>query len=137
MPDTDCLPRRGDCHSYHPGHQVHAIHAKRVGQTPWGWRDAVVVEAVDRVLTVEYLQGGRAVLWHHVPLGHELPPGSPLRVHERYYVIGAPLGWLNVLVTEGIGAVPEPEEPMLWAPEATWGVADLSTGRAIPLDHLD
>ena len=30
------------CRSYLPGHHTHWIHAKHVGRTPWGWRDAVV-----------------------------------------------------------------------------------------------
>jgi hypothetical protein len=33
--------------------------------------------------------------------------------------------------------VPDPENPEVWAQETTAGVVDLSTGRALPLDHLD
>ena len=35
----------------------------------------------------------------------------------------------------GVGSVPEPEQPDLWSGEITVEVADLSTGRALPMDH--
>ncbi len=52
-------------------------------------------------------------LWHHEPLSGQVDVGDPVRVHEQYYVLGGPFGWLNVIIKGGLGAVPEPAEPAL------------------------
>ena len=57
-----------------------------------------------------------------------------MRVHEQYYVLGGPFGWVNVVVTGGLGAVPEPADPSAWDGQVTGGVQDLSTGRGLALD---
>jgi hypothetical protein len=103
---------------------------------PWGWRDAVVTDIDGHWLTVEYLQEPAVLrLWHHEQLGAEIAVGGPVRVHEQYYVIGGPFGWLNVVVRRGLGPVPAPPKPAAWAAEMTGGVQDLATGRALALDH--
>ena len=136
MVNAKCPGVRGYCPWYSDGHAIHAIHARRVGETPWGWRDAVVAEADGRTLMVDYLLfDGGATVWHHFSLEEELPVGSLLRVHERFHVIGAPIGWLNVRLDQGIGAVPEPDNASLWRPESSPAVVDLGSGRAIALDH--
>jgi len=123
------------CRSFHPGHHTHWIHARRLGETPWGWRDAVVREVDGCSITVVYLDGGRPVrLWHHEPLTDELEVGGPVRLHEQYYALGSPLGWLNVVVRGGRGPVPVPADPAAWEDETTGGVQDLRTGRAVALD---
>lgn len=138
QPVRDCLVAPGHCQAYWPGHNTHWIHAKHVGRTPWGWRDAVVTGISDRWISVAYVAESTQVrLWHHDHLGGEVVVGDPVRVHEEYYVLGGPFGWLNVVVEGGLGAVPRPKEPRLWADETTGGVQDLSTGRALALDHLD
>lgn len=78
---------------------------------------------------------GAAVLWHHRSLEAEISVGEPLRAHERYYVIGAPMGWLSVRVESGIGPVPEPPDISLWSAEQSFAVVDLATGRGIAVDH--
>ena len=136
---TPCVVRDDDfCRSYLPGHHTHWIHAKHVGRTPWGWRDAVVTGIDAGWTTVTYVEGGRPVrLWHHVDLGAELAVGGPVRVHERYYVLGGPFGWVNVVVEGGLGPVPEPADPAAWADRVTAGVQDLGTGRGLALDWPD
>ena len=117
MPDlTPCVVRDDDfCRSFLPGHHTHWIHAKHVGRTPWGWRDAVVTGVDGGWTTVAYVESGHAVrLWHHVELAAELAVGAPVRVHEGYYVLGGPFGWVNVVVDGGLGPVPEPADPAAW-----------------------
>lgn len=127
----------GPCQLYGPGHNTHWIHAKQVGRTPWGWRDGVVARIDRRWLTVEYVaEPGRLRLWHHTSMRPEIDVGALVRVHEGYSVLGGPFGWLNVLVEGGLGAVPEPVEPAMWDGMITGGVQDLSTGRALALDHV-
>ena len=127
---------RGQCQMFWAGHNTHWIHAKHIGRTPWGWRDAIVTSVGYRWVAVEYLhEPARLRLWHHESLTAEIQTGDPVRVHEQYYVLGGPFGWLNVVVAGGLGEVAEPAEPRLWADEMTGGVQDLSTGRALALDH--
>ena len=136
---TPCVAGDGaHCSSYRPGHSTHWIHAKQVGRTPWGWRDAVVSGIDGRWITVTYVEAGQQVrLWHHAGLTGELKVGAPVRLHEQYYVLGGPFGWLNVVVEGGLGPVPEPEDPAAWQEQVTGGVQDLGTGRALALDWLD
>ena len=136
---TPCVVRDDDfCRSYLPGHHTHWIHAKHIGRTPWGWRDAVVTGVDGGWTTVTYVESGRPVrLWHHVDLADELSIGAPVRLHEGYYVLGGPFGWVNVVVEGGLGAVPEPADPTTWADQVTGGVQDLGTGRGLALDWLD
>lgn len=136
---TPCVVRdRGYCESFLPGHHTHWIHAKHIGRTPWGWRDAVVRSLDGQWITVTYVESGRQVeLWHHAELAEEVELGAPVRVHEQYYVIGGPFGWLNVVVQGGQGAVPEPADVTAWQAQMTGGVQDLGTGRALALDWLD
>ena len=123
------------CATYWPGHNTHWIHARKVGETPWGWRDAVVSAIDGRWITVVYVDGAHEVqLWHHEELAGELEVGAPVRLHERYHVLGGPFGWLNVEVRGGLGPVPEPEDTAAWEHRMTGGVQDLSTGRALALD---
>ncbi len=137
---TPCVVRDGgQCQGYQPGHNTHWIHAKHVGRTPWGWRDAVVRRLDGCWITVTYLEGGHEVrLWHHDELAGELGAGAPVRLHEQYSVLGGPFGWLNVVVSGGLGQVPAPTDAEAWEREMTGGVQDLGTGRALPLDwHRD
>ncbi len=133
-----CQKTSGHCQLYWAGHNTHWIHAKHIGRTPWGWRDAAVTGIDGRWLTVDYvLDSGTLRLWHHTALRAELPVGSPVRVHEQYYVLGSPLGWLNVIIEGGPGPVLKPMVPAPRAGQTTGGVQDLATGRALALDHVD
>jgi hypothetical protein len=136
---TPCAALNGEpCELYFPGHVTHWIHAKNVGRTPWGWRDAVVSSVDGGWITVSYLESGRQVrLWHHAELAGEVGAGAPVRLHEQYYVLGGPFGWLNVVVRGGLGPVPAPADPAGWERQMTGGVQDLSTGRALALDWVD
>lgn len=133
-PGEDVDPRRcageGACRSYRPGHLLHFIHAGRISRTPWGWRDAVVREiSTDNVAVVDYLDGsGTAEIWQHRDLSVAAPPGMPVRLHERYYALAAGRAVLNVLLLRGIGPVPEPASPDLWAGEGEVIAVDLATG---------
>jgi hypothetical protein len=115
---------------------MHWIHTNRIGKTPWGWRDGTVSDVDNRWLTVRYLHEPASVrVWHHESLADVVASGSPVRVHEEYYALGGPFGWVNVIVEGGQGQVPAPEDPSLWAAEVTVGVTDLATGRALSMDH--
>ena len=131
---TPCiLGGNGFCQSYHPGHNVHVIHAGKVGESPWGWRDGVVtsVEA-SGWLTVEYTsEGGRVEAWHHQDLVAELPVGTPVRVHEQWRMLASPEAWLHLSIAAGPGPVEKPAFVELWDDQVTYGVVDLSTGRAV------
>lgn len=131
-----CTPSdRVPCTSYAAGHNVHFIHAKHVGRTPWGWRDGVVTAHGGDTLAVRYVETDHEVrVWHHRALP-ALELGSPVRVHEEYYVVGGPFGWLSVVLTGGLGAVPEPADPEEWAPQMVRAVVNLATGVGIPMDH--
>lgn len=57
-------------------------------------------------------------------------------MHEQYHVLGGPFVWVNVVLTGGLGRVPEPAEPRLWAAQVVAPVVDLATGRGVAMDHL-
>lgn len=75
--------------------------------------------------------------WHHDGLTNVLKVGSPVRLHEGFRALAGTFGWVLLFVSEGVGAVEKPTAPELWDDQVTGGVVDLSTGRALPLDHLD
>ncbi|MCD6640176.1 MAG: hypothetical protein LT071_09715, partial [Nocardioides sp.] len=115
---TPC-PTNG-CAVYRAGHLIHVIHARRIGQTPWGWRDGVVVEIEGQEFVLAYLEqdADPIVAWHHRPwLFAGLTAGEPVRVHEEHGVVGTASGWFSAVITGGIGPVATPAEPGLWAPE--------------------
>jgi hypothetical protein len=117
---------------------MHHIHARLTGESPWGWRDAQVLAANGHVLHLTYLlEPGRPRVWHHAPLAPQCPPGTPVRLHERFSVLGTPAGWIHVVVEDGVGAVPVPDNPDLWAAERKHGAVNLATGTGLALDHPD
>lgn len=120
----------GACRSYRPGHLMHLIHAGFVGRTPWGWRDAVVREiGPDNVAVLDHLDGsGAAEIWQHHDLSVAAPPGTPVRLHERYHALAAGRAVLSVLLLRGVGPVPEPALPELWAGEGEMIVVSGATG---------
>lgn len=125
------------CVSYRPGHHLHFIHAKHLGQSPWGWRDGVVVAVDGRHVEVDYVVAeGRAMLWHHQPLDGLVGPDALVRVHEELHALGGPFGWLDVAIVSGIGPVPLPEDTSAWAGERRIAVTDVRSGRAVAVDHL-
>ena len=126
----------GDCAVYRPGHQVHFIQARHVGQSPWGWRDAVVTSVYGLTAHLSYVDHDAAPrVWHHRSLAGVLEPGAPVRLHERLHVLGSPAGWFCVRVEDGLGPAPAPDAPELWADQVSVGVVDLSTGVAWATDH--
>ena len=121
------------CHSGGYGHEMHWIHGMRIAERPWGWRDGGVrrVEA-DGWIDVRYLhEVGGARSWHHRDLTRQLPSGTPVQVHEQYQALAGPAGLLTAAVAAGLGPVPEPAEPQLWAVEATVVVHDNATGQNV------
>jgi hypothetical protein len=137
MPETIAGCRDKKCGSFHGGHQVHPIQARKVGETPWGWRDAIVTAVDGLVVQVAYLghDDARPVVWHHRSLAEVLAPGDPVRLHEQYFVLGCPAGWFSVYVEGGLGPVPTPQAPELWAGQTSAGIVDVGTGIALPTDH--
>lgn len=136
---SECI-HHGDsvCQAYWPGHNMHWIHARKIGESPWGWRDGVMsASSADGFVTIAYaLDIGCVWAWHHDPVVAKLAPGTPVRVHEGLYALSSPLGWVNLLISSGLGATPAPLETDPWQAEVTGGVVDLATGRALPLDHV-
>ena len=130
-----CSTSGRNCGSFRPGHNMHVIPATRVGGTPWGWRDATVIEVEPNGRLVMAYAGRATPLtaWHHVDLTAELWPGCVVEVHEQYGALAGPLGWISVKVKGGIGPVPAPRDVTPWLDQMTSGVVDLSTGRGIEL----
>lgn len=138
LPEAIASCQGSQCRSFRPGHHVHPIHAKRVGHTPWGWRDAVVTRIDGLKVSLAYLnEPGAPDVWHHRPhLADALAVADPVRLHEQYYVVGSPSGWYSVVIDGGIGAVPEPDDLGAWLNHVSGGVVDLRTGIALATDHL-
>lgn len=135
----ECIVGNGYCQIYHPGHNMHFIHAQYVGRTPWGWRDGVVDYLTpEGWAVVRYLfEDGAARVWHHAKLAKFVKPGDSVRLHEQDHALGGPFGWVNVAVQGGLGPVPEPADVQAWAQKTTAGVVSLSTGRGLATDHVD
>lgn len=137
VPGEEAAPCRDRCGTYRDGHDLHAIQAKLIGQTPWGWRDAVLMSVDGQTIELAYVhEHARPTLWHHRVLGRLLRPGEPVRLHEQYRALGTPHGWYSVRISNGLGAVPEPEDRDAYATRTCWGAVDLATGVAIALDHV-
>src|SRR5512139_382442 len=125
------------CASYAPGHHMHPIHARKLGESPWGWRDGVVSSVADDEVVVDYVTvNGQAVLWHHADLESILSSGTLVRVHEELHALGGTFGWLNVAVAEGLGPVPTPDDTSAWRAEMRIAITDVRSGRAVAVDHL-
>ena len=117
--------------NYNNGFDIHFIQAKLAGHRPWGWRDGVVTTYAAGVATIDYLsEPGNIELWHSRDLG--LATGSAVRVHEGVHVLDTGRGWWSVEVRAGgLGAVPEPDHPELWAAERQVVVTEVATGRGV------
>lgn len=132
-----------ECRRYQRGHLMHAIHAKWVGLTPWGWRDAVVTGTDGLTVSLEYVDvPGAPTVWHHRgDLVDSVEVGDPVALHEEYWALSVQTRWFGVAIRDGVGNVPEPsrDEQAWWqrhvgtTPVAT----DLATGIGLPLDHPD
>ena len=123
-------------HDYAHGFDMHVIQAGLAARRPWGWRDGLVTSYAEGVAVVDYVsEPGTIEVWHSRDLS--LAPGSAVRVHEGVHVLDTGGGWWNVLVRAGgLGAVPEPEHPELWAGEEQVVVTEVATGRGVtpPID---
>ena len=65
---------------------MHQIHARHIGQSPWGWRDALVVRVEGLFLTLRYLaEDVEFTAWHHAEL--PLMPGDPVRVNQSHSAV--------------------------------------------------
>lgn len=116
---------------YSPGHLMHHIQASHLGREPWGWRDGVVRSSGDGTHRLDYVHEDGSITVYSAILD-ELEVGLPVRVHEDLHALSATGTWYNVLVlTPGLGAVPTPIAPELWAAEASVGVVDLAAGAGV------
>lgn len=100
---------------YSPGHHMHFIHAGRIAATPWGWRDGVVRSSDDAGHhVIDYaLEPGHIEVWSE--FCPQLQPGTPVRVHERYWAMDVAGNWFNVRKdSPGLGPVPEPDDLTPW-----------------------
>ncbi len=110
-PTTAPCPAPTVCDRYDTGHLLHPVHARMLGNRPWGWREGTVraVRPVDGgvEVVVEYLTGeGACRAWHHTAL--DLADGQTVRVHEQYHALEVSGAALNVRLLSGVGCVPEP-----------------------------
>ncbi|WP_433803402.1 hypothetical protein [Actinomycetospora sp. CA-084318] len=122
------------CRSFADAHRVHHIRARRAGESPWGWRDAVVESVTGGRVVVRYVEPGVDVtLTHHREAW--VSPGDPVRVHEEFRLLDVRGSWLGVAVDGGLGAVPVPDHADLWTAESVPGIADLTRGEAAPGDR--
>jgi hypothetical protein len=113
------------CRSYGPGHNMHFIHAKRLGATSWGWRDALVERAAGRTAKLRYLEDQTASwIWHHRTLELPLTAGLPVRLHEEHRALEAGGLWYSVVIQGGLGPTAAPVE----LPEAQVTAVVLGTG---------
>lgn len=99
------------CERYGAGHLLHPVHARMLGNRPWGWRGGTVraVQPVDggTVVVVGYTTDeGACRVWHHAEV--DLPEGLIVRVHEQYHALELGGRLLNVRLLGGVGSVPEP-----------------------------
>lgn len=119
------------CRTYAHGHEMHWIHAQRIAERPWGWRDGIVQQAAaDGWIDVRYLlEEGGARLWHRRDLTEHLSQGTPVQVHEEHQALDGPAGLVAAAVVDGLGPLPEPVLPQSWAAETTVVVHDHATGR--------
>ena len=119
------------CPDYRPGHQIHYLQSRLAGRTPWGWRDGVMSRSADGVHVVTYVfEAGEVEVWS--ALRPALAVGMPVRLHERLHVLDVAGTWLNVEKrSPGLGAVPEPEDPIAWSDAMGSGVVDLATGAVV------
>ena len=113
------------------GFDIHPIQAKLAARDAWGWRNGLVTTYAEGVATIDYVSDpGTIEVWNPRDLG--LAPGSAVRVHEGVHVLDTGRGWWNVEVRAGgLGAVPEPEHPELWAAEQQVVVTEVATGRGV------
>jgi len=133
---VECRLVDGRCQLYLPGHNMHAIQAKRIGQAPWGWRDAVVLAIDGLSLQLRYVAEDVVfAAWHHADLSEWLEPGTPVRVSQSAgSVLQGSLGQVCLATDSPLDAVPEPEDLEAWKSRMSWGVVDLATGRGVNLD---
>jgi hypothetical protein len=120
-----------------PGHLMHPIQARLLAETPWGWRPAVVSHVDGLRARASYVLDGAGVVafWHEQRIHMEwLEVGLPVRVHEQHHALEVDDAWLNIRVDSGIGPVPAPEHPELWAGEAYGVVLNAATGQGIRID---
>ncbi len=136
MPYSACHLRDGECISYRDGHLVHTIQARLVGQSPWGWRDGILETSTTASIRIRYIdEDVTATCWHHHDISDLLPVGDPVRLHERFRVLGSAAGWHSVSIVGGVGPVPAPEHPELWHAHFVIGIVNLGTGVALPTDR--
>ena len=119
------MPNDNDCFD------IHWIQAGLAARRAWGWRNGLVRTYAEGVATIDYVSEPATItVWNPRDLG--LTPGSAVRVHEGVHVLDSGRGWWNVTILEGgLGAVPEPEHPELWAAEQQVVATEVATGRGV------
>ncbi len=102
MDDDSCTPGER-CHRYGAGHNVHWIPATRAHASPELLRDAIVRSVEERVVVIDFLDGGSVDLWHHEDLGLRFRAGEPISLHWRYRLLLSAGGWINVRLVSPAG----------------------------------
>lgn len=136
----DCVGNEpGECHSYKPGHALHSIQARLLGEQPWGWRDGTVTclewSSDGCTIGVDYIAVPRPWAgWHHRDLTSRLRVGDPVRIHEGLSALQAGRILACIRTIEGLGTVPEPDDVELWRGEGRAVIVDVAQGLGIDVD---
>lgn len=126
--DDRCRADLGRCDAYRPGHALHFIHARLIGENPGGWRTVTVSRLEGRELLLVDEAGAVVVAWHHRLLTDIVAPGDRVAVHARHSAVAAGGAVLNVRLTGTLSAdLPASEEV---APPTTT-IVDLASGRGL------
>lgn len=77
------VPGAEECRRTSPGHEIHFIQARLLGQHPERWQDAVITEAAADGRLRGRLLDGDEQWWgvHHASLADELSAGAPVQVN--------------------------------------------------------
>lgn len=128
MPEsTHPFPDCPGCRQYRPGHRLHHIQLRLLGQRPDRWRRLVVVDRSPQELVLFDEDEGRVVMWHHAPFPDDLVPGSVVHHHEGLDVLVRPDGVAHCVDFIAGDFLAEPEE----IHGRVIGIVDLSTGNGL------
>ena len=126
--DDRCRADLGECTAYRPGHALHVIHARLIGENPRRWRTVTVSRIEGRELLLVDEAGAVVVAWHHRLLTDIVAPGDRAAVHDRHNAMAVGGTVLNVRLTGTLSAtIPAAGE----ADMPGTVVVDLSSGRGL------
>ena len=73
-------------------------------------------------------EAGAVEAWHHRDLRADVRPGDRVHVHERHSALAGRFGTVSLMISRGVGPVPDPVALEVWSRPAGGTVIDLRTG---------